>query len=134
MKERISKVKDGIEKYLPMTLNSLLLFLFVIYLLFIVGKSVLTNYSSNKDIVKEEVKLEKLEQEIHDLNNQISYFKTASYKEKEARAKLGYKAAGENVMALPIDTEEEKVVDTSFAEVKAKVPNFRLWWEYFFKG
>ena len=117
-----------------MTLNSLLLFAFVLYLLVIVGKSVWANYNSNKDIDKEGIKLVFMEQEIHDLENQINYYKTASYKEKEAREKLGYKAAGENVIALPIDTEEEKVVDTSFAEVKAKVPNYRLWWEYFFKG
>jgi cell division protein FtsB len=133
MKNRLQNLKLKIEKYIPMTLNSLLLFVVVIYFLFNVGRSAFQNYQSNKEIEKEELKLDGQEADIHYLENQINYYKTNSYKEKEARAKLGYKAAGESVMSLPIDTEEEKVVDSSFAEVKAKTPNYRLWWQYFLK-
>lgn len=108
------------------------MFLFVIYLLIIVGKTVATNYKSNKDIESQAVKLIDLESQIHQLQNEINYFQTSSYKEKEARAKLGYKLSGETVLSMPIDTDEEKVPDSSLLEAKVREPNYRLWWRYFF--
>lgn len=116
-----------------MTLGSLVLFGFIIYLLFVVGKTVWSNYKSNQEIDKEESKLAQQERSLVDLQNQINYYKTSEFKEKEARAKLGYKAPGENVMSLPIDTEEEKVADSGTVEAKIKVPNYSLWWDYFTK-
>lgn len=115
-----------------MTFGNLLIFIFLLYLLFVVGKSVLGNFNSNKQIELQETKRIELEDSIVVLKNQINYYQTKSYKEKEARAKLGYKAPGESVMALPIDTAEEKIADTGLAEVKIKIPNYRLWWQYFF--
>ena len=101
-----------------MTFSSLLLFLFVIYLMIIVGKTVISNYKSNKDIEKEEVKLAETEVQLHDIQNQINYYQTYSFKEKEARAKLGYKAPGESILSLPIDSREEKSPDGGLLEAK----------------
>lgn len=116
-----------------MTFGSLLLFAFVIYLMIVVGRTVVTNYKSNKDIEKKELKLVEVEAQLHDLKNEINYYQTYSFKEKEARAKLGYKAPGENILSLPIDTEEEKVADGGLVEAKIRIPNYRLWWQYFFR-
>ena len=115
-----------------MTFGSLILFVFIAYLLTIVGKTVLANYQSNKDIDKEADKLTVMEDEIKSLQDQINYYQTSSYKEEEARAKLGYKAPGENVLVLPIDTIEEKKPDGSVAPAQVKIPNYSLWWKYFF--
>ncbi len=90
-----------------------------------------SNYQSNKSVEKEEAKLLEMELKLHDIQNEINYYQTYSFKEKEARAKLGYKAPGESVLSLTIDTEEEKTTDTGLAEAKIKVPNYRLWWQYF---
>ena len=128
------KIKNYLEKYIPMTFTSLLLFVFVCYLLFIVGKSVIENYKTNKDIDKEEMKLIEMEDDLRSLQNQINYYQTYSFKEKEAREKLGYKASGESVLALPIDTEEEKSADSGLTSPEVLVPNYILWWEYFTKG
>jgi cell division protein FtsB len=134
MKAFLLGIVKKLEKYIPMTLGSLAMFAFVIYLIFVVGKSVIANYKSNKDIDKQAEKLVALQSDLHDLQNQINYYQTYSFKEKEARAKLGYKAPGENVLSLPIDTEEEKAADSGFAEAKIKEPNYRLWWQYFTSG
>lgn len=122
----------GIERILPMTLGSFFIFLFTLYVFFIVGKSIYTNYLSNKELEKEELKIQNLEYNIQNLKNEINYYQTKSFKEKEARAKLGYKAPGENVIALPLDKEEEKVADKELGEVIIKTPNYVLWWKYFF--
>jgi cell division protein FtsB len=127
----LKKIKDGIEKVIPMSLTSLLLFAVVIYMMIIVGKTVLLNYAANGETDKEEAKLAQMELDIAYMQDQNNYYQTQSYKEKEARAKLGYKSSGESVLTLPIDTEEEQISDSGNVEQKITVPNYRLWWKYF---
>ena len=117
-----------------MTLNSLVLFLIVGYLAYIVGQSIYTNYQSNKVIEGEQQKIADLKTSIDQLENEIAYYKTSSYKEREARAKLGYKAPGENVVSLNFDQPEEKIADNGKSEAPIKTPNYRLWWQYFTRG
>jgi len=128
------KVKEVIEKILPMTIGSFFLFVVVLYLLFTVGRSVWVSYQSNQDIDLESEKAIALESEINYMKNQIAYYKTNTYREKQAREKLGFIAPGERALALPVDEPEDKVLDTTQSEVKIKTPNYRLWWIYFFGG
>jgi cell division protein FtsB len=128
----LKKIKERIEKIIPMSLGSLVMFALVIYLLVIVGKTMISNYAANKQIEEQQMSLQLLEQKIIDLQNQINYEKTASFREKEARSKLGYKLPGENVIALPIDTEVEKSPDSELVAQKVMEPNYSLWWQYFF--
>lgn len=134
MKKNIfSRFVEFIERFIPMTFSSLIIFIIIIYLFGVVGKTISSNYKSNKDIEKEEQTVANLEDDVQNIQNEINYYQTSSFKEKEAREKLGYKAPGENVMSLPIDQENEKVSDASLGEVKIKTPNYRYWWEYFFE-
>lgn len=132
-KNIFQKIIERIERYLPMTLSSLAIFAVIIYLFIIVGKTVYSNYNSNKGIEEQEDKVAALETEIASIQNQINYYQTASFKEKEAREKLGYKAPGENMISLPIDEEKDKSEDKSLGEVQIKTPNYRHWWEYYFE-
>lgn len=125
------RAKNRIENVLPMTLNSLILFVIVGYLAYIVGQSIYSNYQSNKAIDAEQQNIEQLKKNITQLENEIAYYKTNSYKERQARALLGYKAPGENVISLNFDQPEEKVADTGNSEPVIKTPNYRLWWQYF---
>jgi cell division protein FtsB len=127
------KIKEGIEKIIPMTLGNFVIFLVVLYMFFVVGRSIWVNYNSNKSLEDEVAKIELLRDNITELENQIAYYQTQSFREKEARAKLGYRAPGENIMILPLDTEEEKVADVGLGEVSIKTPNYVLWWKYFFE-
>jgi cell division protein FtsB len=129
-KNWFQKFKEFIEQKLPMSFNSLLIFGFVLYLFFVVGKSIMVSYGSNKELENEAQKIQALESEIVLMKNQIAYYRTTSFKEKEARQKLGYKASGESLMSLPLDKDEDKVVDTELGEVPIKTPNYRLWWRY----
>lgn len=115
-----------------MTISSLVIFLFILYLLFIVGQTVYGNYQSNKEVEKEIEKVEELSLEVKNTENRLNYYRTSSFKEKEAREKLGYKAPGETVVSLPIDQASDKHEDGVLEEVRIKVPNYILWWKYFF--
>ena len=125
------RLKNRLEHYLPMTLNSLVLFLIVGYLFYVVGQSVYNNYQSNLSIKAEEQKIEDLKVNISKHQNEIAYYKTDSYKERQARAKLGYKAPGEFVISLNFDQPEDKIADSGKTESIIKTPNYILWWQYF---
>ena len=117
-----------------MTINSLVLFVVVLYLLFVVGRSVWINYNSRGDIEAKRVEISKLREEIEYLEFQIIYFQTSSFKEKEARAKLGYKSPGENVLSLNTDSPQDKIADSALGGSEIKTSNQSLWWDYFFGG
>lgn len=127
-----TRIKNAIERIIPMTFGSLVLFLAVIYLLIIVGRAVWINYQSSKGIEEQEQKIADLQDEVRYLEFQVAYFQTDSFKEKEARAKLGYKAPGETVISLPTDAPADKVADSAQVQEVIKESNPRLWWKYFF--
>lgn len=127
-----SKIKGGIETVLPMTFGNFLLFLFILYLLFIVGRSVWLNYGSNKDLDVQRQKVVQLQSDVDLLEMEIAYYKTQSFKEKEARAKLGYMAPGEKVVSLSVDKPEDRIADQGKSEPSIKTPNYQNWINYFF--
>jgi len=88
------------------------------------------NYNANKDITVEENAVASLKKDIVLRENEINYLSTYSYREKEARSKLGYTAAGEKMMAVPFD-KIEAIADQTPGEVAIKVPNYIQWWRYF---
>ena len=94
------------------------------------------NYQVNQEIAQLKIEIAQLENNNTQLKNLIAYLKTDSFKEKEARRKLGYKKPGEQVVALPPDdfahtdlgnTKEEPTTDN-----KPSLNNPQKWWEYVF--
>ena len=131
MENNFKKFIQKIEYNLPMSFGSLLIFIFIMYSFYIVGRSIYVSYNSNKSIIKEEAKIDQLESKIYQMKNEINYYQTSSYKEKQAREKLIYKAPGESVINLPVDTETEKLADPELGEVVLKTPNYAYWIKYF---
>ena len=119
------KFVDRLEKFLPMTLNSLVIFLLVIYFFILVGRSIWTNYNANKSIEQETQTIISLQSDIQQLKDENNYYQTSSYKEEEAREKLGYIAPGEHVVSVPFDSDQEKVPDGEIGQVEIKTPNYR---------
>lgn len=75
-----------------------------------------------------EAEISKVEGKNKDMLELINYYKTSSYKEKQARSLLGLQKEGEFVVALP------KNQDNAEGEVKPadQKSNLKKWWEYFF--
>lgn len=129
------------EKYLNLG-SKVLIFIFVIYILFLLGKSLFINYQLRQSIQKLNEQIATLEQQKKDLNNLIVYYKSDSFKELEARRKLGLKRPDEKVYIVSGTTtttanfeeelkqEQEKV---SSKEKSSDKKNWTLWWEYFTK-
>lgn len=100
----------------------------VCYMLFTVGKLAYKNYQFNVEEMKLRQDIATLQNEIQNLQNQIVYFQSDSYKEKMARAKLNLQKEGEKVLVITPETKAEVVQE----EPKQKLSNPEKWWQYFF--
>lgn len=107
-----------------------------IYMLTATGGAIWQNYKINHEITKLKDEIAQLQEEGHALHHLIAYRGTESFKEREARRKLGYKKPGEQVLAIPRSSssiiesgqtkEDEDIID------KAKLTNPQKWRDYIF--
>lgn len=127
---------EKINEKFPMSFGSFIVLLFIVYLMTIVGKTILDNYYSNKGISDQEQKLIALENELKTLENEILYYKSQSFKEKQARAKLGYILPGEKIISVPKDVafkeNNEATIEGQGTEKSHDSPNYVQWYKYFF--
>jgi len=105
----------------------------LIYFAFLTGKSVYQNWQTNQEAKKIKTEIETLEIENQNLKNQIAYYQTPSFKEKEARRKLGLVKPDEKVIILSKELPKTNNNPPIPAEEKSVKPNYQLWWEFFFK-
>lgn len=105
-----------------------------IYMLIATGEALWQNYRTNQEIAQLRIEITTLERENVQIKNLIAYLKTESFREKEARRKLGYKKPGEQVVALPQDnfihTDLGTTKDTTLSEPEVRLSNPQKWWDY----
>ena len=102
------------------------------YIVFIFSKTVWKNYTINQQIYTLQKEAEVLEQENLQLKNLVTYYQSDSYKEREARLLLNYKAPGEKVVAFPLNVQATD--DFKFQEIKNidTRSNPEKWFEFIF--
>jgi len=107
----------------------------LVYLAVLVGKSVYTNYKTDQKIKELKTELDALETENKNLQNQIAYYQTESFKEKEARRKLGLVKPDEKVVILQNEPQSSSstLPNNPSEQSGPRKPNYQLWWEYFTK-
>ena len=98
------------------------------------------NWQLNQEIRQIEQEIANLNNQQKDLKNLVLYYQSDSFKEIEARRKLGLKKPGEVAIALPNKSYDnyEKELETQKQGVAQKIDssstsNHQLWWSYFFK-
>ncbi len=90
----------------------------------------------NKDVEGFKKEIADLEKQKNELTNLIGYLDTLSFKEKEARLKLGLQKEGEKTIIITnpyIETKKEDVT-TSESKKMSVYDNISKWWKYFFKS
>jgi len=112
--------------------------LLVGYMFFVLGKMVWQNYKVNQQIKNLESEVSDIEKQNQKLSDLIAYFQTDTFKEKEAREKLGLVKPGEKVLVFPSTGNNDKGISEGInggqeqkVEVE-KTPNYQKWWDYFF--
>ncbi|OGB60571.1 hypothetical protein A2Y26_04525 [candidate division CPR2 bacterium GWD2_39_7] len=103
-----------------------LIFLVIVYLFFLVGKTVYENYKFNKQLSALQDEINASEIKINKMKEDIEYFKTDEYREREAREKLNKQKPGETVIVITPDGKEAPKANIK----KEEDPNYVKWWEY----
>ncbi len=76
-----------------------------------------------------QTEIDSLEGKNNEILELISYYKTTTYKERQARTLLGLQKEGEFAVALPQEKTADKGDDSQKDD---KQSNLSKWWNYFF--
>jgi len=109
------------------------------YTFFVLGKMVWMNYQRDQEIRNLEKEVQSIEKDNQKLSDLIAFFQTETFKEKEAREKLGVVKPGEKVLVFPENKEGEGNIlenksPSDNGEETEKIPNYQKWWDLFFKS
>lgn len=108
-----------------------LIFCVIIFLivLFYLAKSTVRSYKVNSEIADLQNDIIHLEKQNEDLGQLISYLKSDTFIEQEAKLKLGLKKPGENLVVIPGQAD----LESNNKEIQ-NIPetNPARWWAYFF--
>lgn len=89
------------------------------------------NYELQGQIKNYEKQLAALAEEKIELEYKLRYYQTDAFKEREARAKLGLMAEGENIIVLPKNVAPKSSQPSQTESSKPK-SNLKQWWEFLF--
>lgn len=116
-------------------LKKIFVYLLIIYVFVLLARSVMVNVGLKKQIDQVKKTNQTLEANNKNLQNLIVYYQSASFKELEARDKLGLKKPDEQVVFIPVKKFDQtnNSVD-QIAPVKPQnISNFQAWWQYIFE-
>jgi len=102
----------------------------IIYLVVILGQTIIKNYALNKQIDDLKAQTTQLQDQKDALAYNIQYYKTDSYQQREARAKLGLQLPGETVVALPTPDVVTAPVPETEAKPAKKKTNMQQWFDF----
>lgn len=104
--------------------------LVVLYLLYIVGKTLYQSYLVRKEVDNLKLSVIELQQTNKQLSERIVYYQSSSYRERIARERMGLMKPGEEVIVI-LPEEKPK---TAEKDADDGLPNYQKWWNFFFKG
>lgn len=92
-------------------------------------------YKINKEIYNLKKEIGELEKQNNEITQLIEYLNTLSFKEKEARIKLGLQKEGEKTIIITspyseLNSEKAELLN----EKESPSSNIFKWWKYFFNN
>jgi cell division protein FtsB len=121
-------------------LGKLFTYILILYVFFIMFRSVWMNWKLNQQISLIKKQIETTKEQNRNLENLIVYYQSDSFKEVEARRKLGLKKPGEKVIAVPAKTYVNYQAETEAEKQRLSesddvddLPNWKAWYQFLFK-
>ncbi|QHO63061.1 FtsB family cell division protein [Candidatus Chazhemtobacterium aquaticus] len=106
-----------------------ILLMVLVYLSWVLGRSLWDLYQAKDRLVEAEVNLEEVKAEQELLSARLEEVRSDEFKEKEVRDKLTRRLPGETVVLVP----EVELVERGLREKnEEKRPNWQKWWDLFF--
>lgn len=120
-------------------LNKALIYAVILYIFYILGHAIWLNWALKKEIDGIKADIANIQEKNQNLENLIIYYQSDSFKELEAREKLGLKKIDEKVVIVPVrkynpaDSAEEDKISALIKKPVAKIANWRIWWAFLFE-
>jgi cell division protein FtsB len=102
----------------------------VVYLLVMLGETIHRNYTLGRQINTLKAQIALLQDQKDELAYNIEYYKTDSFRDREARSKLGLQLPGENVVIIPHTTPEPSVAPEASKKASGKRSNLQQWLDF----
>jgi len=111
-------------------------FIVLIFISIALAREIVHRREISRQIQDYKSEIANLEQKKVELGSLIEYLKTPSFKEKEARTRLGLQKPGESVISVPEGTlnNENSDLNTETGSNSSQTPdsNPKKWWDYIF--
>jgi cell division protein FtsB len=101
--------------------------LVVVYLVVLLGQTIKRNFDLGNQISRLQVQAKQLQAQTDELSNRIQYYQTNSFREREARAKLGLQLPGESVIIIPQTTTSPSSLPGGNQRTKHPASHFSQW-------
>jgi cell division protein FtsB len=102
----------------------------IVSLVISLGQTVMRNYALGQQINGLKQDIVTLQDQKETLAYNIQYYKTDSYREREARSKLGLQLPGENVVIIPRSSPEATPAPDDAKKTAAPRSNFQQWFDF----
>jgi cell division protein FtsB len=102
----------------------------IVSLVVSLGQTVMRNYALGQQINGMKQDIVTLQDQKEALSYNIQYYKTDSYREREARSKLGLQLPGENVVIIPHALPAATPAPDSTKNTAASKSNFQQWFDF----
>lgn len=92
--------------------------------------------SIEKEVEKLKQEAQRIQNENKELSERIAYFQTTDFQEKVAKEKLNLQKPDENVVVVKSNTAQEEAntnIENTSGDSEDNTPNYRKWWNLFFK-
>jgi cell division protein FtsB len=101
----------------------------IVYLIVVLAQTVSRNYQLGNQINSLNAQISLLQDQKDQLAYSIQYYNTNSFRDREARSKLGLQLPGENVVIIPRPSSTPTPAPNA-AKTVAKRSNFQQWLDF----
>jgi cell division protein FtsB len=102
----------------------------IIYLGVQLGQTIKSNYDLGLQIQELKSQIGLLQSQKQQLNYNIQYYNTDTYRDREARSTLGLQLPGENVIIIPGDTPSPAPAYDASKKTSAPKSNLQQWFDF----
>ena len=124
------EVKARLPFYKKANFISILIFVTLAYVAFLLFQAVSANFQTNQKIASLKREIVEVEADRESLQALIAYYQTPAFQELEARKKLGLKMPGEKVVKVDVPESVERVSQEQEQAVDEGVPNYQKWLDF----
>jgi len=130
MSNRVKK-KSFFWRMISSKIVIIFLFIFLILLAVATSKTAKKRYKIEREVYNLKREIAELEKQKNEFSQLIEYLNTLSFKENEARLKLGLQKEGEKTVIITSPYSELKSEETAEDKKTLPISNISKWWKYF---